>query len=96
MISKKEFIEDLLEKSKDIEDGLFLPNQVELKISELEKFSPIVAMELSKIEEIILTKRSETYGKFIEEEEYTVKLIEYDNDSIRFCPIALKNYMKKQ
>ena len=54
MISQREFIESLLDKSKKFKEETFLPDKVELKISELEHFNPIVMIELSKIEEVIL------------------------------------------
>ena len=47
----------LLDKSKDFKDGIFIPNEVELKLSEIENFNSIIAQELSEIEEVILTKK---------------------------------------
>ena len=97
-MSKKEFIENLLDKSKDLKDGIFFPNGVELKISELENFTQNVAEELSKIEEVIHGKEYYQNDKIDFKEEYKVKLIDYsiENDFIRFYPIILKNYLKKQ
>ena len=52
MTTQKEFIEYLLSKVKDFKDGVFIPNEIELKISDIENFNPIIANELSQIEEL--------------------------------------------
>ena len=44
MSLKRKFIENLLEKSKDFNEGEFFPNQVELKLSELESFNAVIAI----------------------------------------------------
>lgn len=96
MNQTKQFIEMLLDKSNDFKDGIFIPNEVELKLSEIENFNSIIAQELSEIEEVILTKKNFTNDEITRQEEYKVKLIKYsfDNDSISFYPVALKNYLK--
>lgn len=88
----------LLEKAKDFNDGIFIPNEFELKLSELDNFNSIIAQELSEIEEVILTKKNSINNEINRKEEYKVKLIKYsfDNDTISFYPVALKNYLKKK
>ncbi len=91
------FIEYLLEKTKDFKDGIFIPNEIELKISELDNINPIILQRLSELEQVILTRSNHINDDVIRKEEYRVRLINYslDNDSISFYPIALKNYLKK-
>ena len=93
----KEFIELLLEKTKDFQEGIFIPNEMQIKISEIENFNPLIADELSKIEETILTKQSFVNNEIKRKEEYKVKLLTYsiEEDLIIFHPTALKNYLKK-
>lgn len=97
MTSKKEFIENLLEKSKDFKDGVFIPNEVQLKLSEIDNFNSIIATELSEIEEIILTKKNFLNDEIHRKEEYKVKLLKISvkDDTISFYPAALKKYLKK-
>ena len=90
MTTKRKFIENLLDKSKDFNEGGFLPNEVKLKISELEYFNAVIAIELSQIEEVVFTKTDNT-GQTA----YKDKLIYIENDIIRFYPTVLKNYLKK-
>ncbi|MGV0996447.1 hypothetical protein [Empedobacter falsenii] len=96
MNETKYFIENLLEKVSDIKDGIFIPNEVELKLSEISNFNFKVGQELSKIEQVVLTKKNHINDEVIRKEEYRVKLIKFslENDSISFYPIALKNYLK--
>ena len=96
MNETKYFIENLLEKVSDIKDGIFIPNDVELKLSEISNFNFKVGQELSKIEQVVLTKKNHINDEVIRKEEYRVKLIKFslENDSISFYPIALKNYLK--
>ena len=93
----KEFIELLLEKTKDFQEGIFIPNEMQIKISEIENFNPLIADELSKIGETILTKQSFVNNEIKRKEEYKVKLLTYsiEEDLIIFHPTALKNYLKK-
>ena len=44
MTKKRIFIENLLDKSKDFNEGEFFPNKIELKINELENFNSAIAM----------------------------------------------------
>jgi len=90
MTLKRKFIENLLEKSKDFSEGDFFPNKVELKISELENFDAAIAIELSQIEEVVITKTDN-----IGQSDCKVKLINNGNDNIQFYPTVLKNYLKK-
>lgn len=96
MNQKKQFIEMLLDKSKDFKDGIFIPNEVELKISELNNFNFVIANELSEVEQLIFTKEDFVNNEIRRKQEYKVKLIKYsfENDSISFYPVALKNYLK--
>ena len=96
MNETKYFIENLLEKVSDIKDGIFIPNEVELKLSEISNFNFKVGQELSKIEQVVLTKKNHINDEVIRKEEYRVKLIKFslENDSISFYPTALKNYLK--
>lgn len=96
MNETKYFIENLLEKVSYIKDGIFIPNEVELKLSEISNFNFKVGQELSKIEQVVLTKKNHINDEVIRKEEYRVKLIKFslENDSISFYPIALKNYLK--
>lgn len=97
MTTQKEFIESLLSKVKDIKDGIFIPNEIELKISDIENFNPIIANELSQIEELILTKKNYLNNEIQRKDEYKVKLLNYSvaDNSISFYPSVLKNYLKK-
>ena len=97
MTTQKEFIEYLLSKVKDFKDGVFIPNEIELKISDIENFNPIIANELSQIEELIFTKKNFVNNEIQRKDEYKVKLLKYsvENNSISFYPSVLKNYLKK-
>ena len=93
----KEFIKDLLEKVKDYEEGVLIPNEVQLKISEIENFNPLIAYELAKIEETILTEKNFSNNEITSVKVYKVKLLNYSekDNLLTFYPTALKNYLKK-
>lgn len=97
MTAHKEFIEILLEKSKDFDEGILIPNEIKLKISDFEEFNLLIADELSKLEEVILIREQTFNNEVVRKEEFKVILLKYsfEEDSIAFYPVALKNYLKK-
>ena len=97
MNETKQFIEILLEKSKNFEDGIFIPNEFEMKISDIENFNPMIALNLSEKEESILTETNILNNEIYKKSDFKVKLLKYSfsDDSISFYPVALKQYLKK-
>lgn len=97
MNETKQFIKILLEKSKNFEDGILIPNEFEMKISEIKNFNPLIALKLSEKDESILTETNSLNNEIYKKSEFKVKLLKYSfsDDFISFYPVALKNYLKK-
>lgn len=96
MNETKQFIEILLERASDFDDGILIPNEVELKLNELVNFNIMIAQQLSEVEQVILIEKNFFNNEITKTQKYSVKLIKFslENDSISFYPVALKNYLK--
>lgn len=96
MTPKQEFIKELLDKSKKIRKEFFIPKEVELKISELEKFDISSAIELSNTDFNALKKQHYFNFEKTSEMEYKTKLISFstEKDFIKFYPSFLEEYYK--
>lgn len=96
-MTKKELITLLIDKSKDEKDGVFIPNEVELKISELPNFDEATAKELSEISASVFTKSFGNGDGIYRKDNFKKSLIEYsvEEDYIKFFPATLKAYLNE-
>lgn len=93
-----EFINELLENAKNIEEEVFIPNEIKLKISNLKKFDLNIAKELSNVKRIVFSKKIGNGDEIYIKEEYKTSLIKYsiENDLIKFYPSTLKMYLDEK
>lgn len=98
MNKHKKLIETILDKVKDFDEGLLIPKKIEIKINEIENFNLEIVKELSLIDEPILNRSMGFNNEILSTDNYSVQLIIFDNEnnSIRFYPTALKNYLKNK
>lgn len=75
MNETKQFIEILLERASDFDDGILIPNEVELKLSELVNFNIMIAQQLSEVEQVILIEKNFFNNEITKTQKYSVKLI---------------------
>ena len=96
-MTEKELITLLIDKSKDEKDGVLIPNEVELKISELPNFDKITANKLSKTTTKILSRKYGDGNGIYRKENFKKALIEYsiEDDYIKFFPAILKTYLNE-
>ncbi|QNS42584.1 hypothetical protein H0S70_06445 [Chryseobacterium manosquense] len=97
MTTDKKFIEKLLKNVEDQNEGILIPNEIELEISKIENFDYEIAKELTLINENIFTEKRGINNDVFSENKYSVPLITFanDNKTIKFYPIALKKYLTK-
>ena len=96
MSTHKKFIEELLKKVEGQNEGILIPNEIELEITMIENFDFEIAKELTLINENIFTEKWGINNDVLSETNFSVPLITFDNDkSIKFYPIALKEYLTK-
>ena len=97
-MTETELIELLLENSKETKGGVFIPNEVTLKISELQNFNLITAEKLSKIPVSVFSKSFGDGNGIYRKDDFKKSLIQYsiDEDFITFFPSILKAYLNEK
>ena len=97
MNRQRKFIEKILQKVERINDGIFIPQEIELQIENIDDFDITTATELSKINETIFTEESGRNNDVFIKNTFSTSLINIDNElrSIKFYPAALKIYLSK-
>lgn len=97
-MTETELIKILLENSKEEKHGVFIPNEVTLKISELEHFNENTAEILSKIPATIYSKNFGDGKGIYRKDDFKKSLIQYsiDEDYITFFPSILKAHLNEK
>ncbi|GAA4775464.1 MULTISPECIES: hypothetical protein [Flavobacterium] len=97
-MTEKDFIRILLDKSKDIRDGIFIPNEVTIKISELDDFDVKIAEKLSKEKGNVFSKIFGNENGIYRRDNYTKTLIQYsiEENYITFFPSILKSFINEK
>ena len=97
MNKQRNFIESILKKIEGLPYGILIPKEFELKIEDFENFDFITANELSIINEEIFLEESGINNDVIMKKTFSSNLIHIDENlkTIKFYPIALKNYLLK-
>ena len=97
-MTETELIKILIENSKEEKDGVFFPNEVTLKISELKHFNENTAKKLSKIPATIFSKNFGDGNGIYRKDDFKKSLIQYsiDEDYITFFPSILKAYLDEK
>ena len=88
----KNIINEIIEKSKDFDEGFFPPKENKIKITELENFDFIIFSELEKIIKVLFSKKDNYSNK---KETFSVPLIKIENDYIVFYPSLIKEFQKE-
>jgi len=96
-MTEKELITLLIDKSQEEKNGVFIPNEVKLKISELPNFDKIIADKLSKTTTTILSREFGDGNGIHRKENFKKALIKYsiEEDYIKFFPTTLKTYLNE-
>ena len=88
----KNFINEIVEKSKNCKDGFIAPEECRVKISELENFDFILVSEIEKIKKVLLSSESNYFDK---KETITVPVLKIDGEYITFYKSIIKEFQKE-
>ncbi|PCI06600.1 MAG: hypothetical protein COB73_09850 [Flavobacteriaceae bacterium] len=87
-----EILKELVEKSKDYNDGFMTPKEYEIQISELDNYDFLIFEELEKTERKLWTKTGSGIEKPLIAYVPTLKI---KNDYVSFIPTIIREYLKE-
>ena len=85
-------LNELVEKSKNYEDGFITPKECKIKLSELDNYDFLIFDKLEKIERELWTK---TGSKIVKPQVAYVPTLKIENEYVSFIPRIIREYLKE-